>query len=139
MDTYTVQVNREDGLWSAIVDDLPDGAFLGLDFERFSEVGDGVREALIDLFGHEGFELEWTFSTAHGDFTRPLREALDQASLAEAARARLDLARRDAVLTMRAAGLSYQEIGDALGLSKARVSQIHHALEDSGPSVSAAS
>lgn len=139
MDTYAVQVNREDGLWSAIVDDLPDGAFLGLDFERFSEVGDGVREALIDLFGHEGFELEWTFTTSHGDFSRPLREALDQAGIAEEARARLDVARREAVRTMRAAGLSYQEIGDALGLSKARVSQIHHATDRSEPSVSAAS
>lgn len=129
MDTYTVRVNREDGLWSAILNDLPGGAFVGLDFEHFNEVGDGVREALIDLFGNDDFALEWTFSTEHGDFTRPLREALSQASNAEAARARRDRARGEAVATMRAAGLSYQEIGDALGLSKARVSQIHHATD----------
>ncbi|MDN5918004.1 MAG: hypothetical protein L0I76_23405 [Pseudonocardia sp.] len=92
MDTYTVRVNREDGLWSAIVNDLPDGAFSGLDFEHFHDVGDGVREALIDLFGNDDFALEWTFATEHGDFTHPLREALTQASLAEAARARRDRA-----------------------------------------------
>lgn len=141
MNTYTVHVNRDDGLWSAIVNDLPEGAFMGLDFEHFSEVRDGVQEALIDLFGNEDFALEWTFATAHGDFTRPLREALSHAGLAEAARARLDRARREAVATMRAAGLSYQEIGDALGLSKARVSQIHHAPSgaDDQSSVGAAS
>ena len=127
MDTFAVRVTREDGLWSAIVDDLPDGAFVGLDFERFAEVGDGVRESLIDLFHHEDFELEWTFTTEHGDFTGPLRRALEQAGVADEARAHLDSARREAVDTMRDAGLSYQEIGDALGLSKARVSQIHHA------------
>lgn len=127
MDTYTVKVNRADGLWSAVVDDLPDGAFVGLDFERFSEVHDGVREALIDLFTHEDFALEWTFATPEADFTRPLHDALDDAARAEEARSRLDHSRRTAVHVMRTAGLSYQEIGDALGLSKARVSQIDHA------------
>lgn len=128
--TYTVAVNREDGLWSAVVNDLPDGAFIGLDFELFSDVRDGVQEALIDFFGNEEFTLEWTFATDHRDFTRPLQDALDQAAVAERARVRLDRSRREAVATMRAAGLSYQEIGDALGLSKARVSQIHHATTD---------
>ena len=127
MSTYWVNVNREDGLWSAVVNDLPGGAFVGLDFEHFSDVRDGVQEALIDFFGNEEFALEWAFATDHRDFTRPLEEALEQAAVAERARARLDRSRREAVATMRAAGLSYQEIGDALGLSKARVSQIHHA------------
>lgn len=130
MDTYTVNVNREDGLWAAIVNDLPGGAFVGLDFEHFSDVRDGVQEALIDFFGNEDFALEWTFATDHGDFTQPLQDALQQAGVAETARARLDHSRREAIVTMRAAGLSYQEIGDALGLSKARVSQIHHAATD---------
>ncbi|MBP2368787.1 sigma factor-like helix-turn-helix DNA-binding protein [Pseudonocardia parietis] len=140
MSTYTVDVNREDGLWSAIVNDLPGGAFVGLDFERFSDIRDGVQEALIDFFGTEEFALEWTFATDHRDFTRPLQEALDQAAVAERARARLDHSRREAIATMRGAGLSYQEIGDALSLSKARVSQIHHAATEAGDrSVSAAS
>ena len=140
MSTYSVDVNREDGLWSAIVNDLPGGAFIGLDFEHFSDVRDGVQEALIDFFGNEEFTLEWTFATDHRDFTRPLQDALDQAAVAERTRARLDRSRREAVATMRAAGLSYQEIGDALGLSKARVSQIHHATIDADDrSVSAAS
>lgn len=130
MSTYSVDVNREDGLWSAIVNDLPGGAFVGLDFEHFSDVRDGVQEALIDFFGNEDFVLEWTFATDHRDFTRPLQDALDQAAVAERARAGLDRSRREAVATMRAAGLSYQEIGDALSLSKARVSQIHHAATD---------
>lgn len=130
MSTYTVDVNREDGLWSAIVNGLPGGAFVGLDFEHFSDVRDGVQEALIDFFGNEEFSLQWTFATDRRDFTRPLQDALDQAAAAERARARLDHSRREAVATMRAAGLSYQEIGDALGLSKARASQIHHATTD---------
>lgn len=60
MSTYTVDVNREDGLWSAIINDLPGGAFVGLDFEHFADIRDGVREALIDFFGNEEFALEWT-------------------------------------------------------------------------------
>ena len=61
MSTYTVDVNREDGLSSAIVDGLPGNAFVGLDFERFSDARDGVQEALIDFFDYEEFTLERTF------------------------------------------------------------------------------
>ncbi|MDN5914712.1 MAG: hypothetical protein L0I76_06325 [Pseudonocardia sp.] len=73
MPTYTVVVDREDGYWSAVVNDLPGGAFAGLEFEALRDMPVGVRDALVDFFGNEDFTLEWIFAMPEDPGTRGSR------------------------------------------------------------------
>lgn len=132
MDTYTVRVVREDGLWSAIVHDLPEGTSAGYDFERFADLRDGVREAVIDLVEHDDFELEWAFGAAGHDYTRTLGMALTQADAVASARDHLERARHEAITDMQGAGLSYRDIADALGISHQRVAQLTKGRRENG-------
>ena len=125
MDTYAVEVTRGDGLWSAVVNGLPAGVSAGYDFDRFDELHDGVRDALIDLLGHDQFDLTWRYHAKSGDFTESLNDALTQAATVTRAREKLNRVRVGAIHEMHAAGLSYREIGDALGLSHQRVAQLN--------------
>lgn len=57
---YRVTASREDGLWVAIVDDVPAGA---TDVERVAELDDAVRD-LVATYADlepEDFNLEWCF------------------------------------------------------------------------------
>ncbi|MFP5021989.1 MerR family transcriptional regulator [Pseudonocardia phyllosphaerae] len=125
MDTYTVEVTRDDGLWSAVVRGLPPNTSAGYDVEHLAELHDDVRESLVDLLGTEDFTLVWKYRTDDGDFTAPLLDALDKSARAGEARAELDRARLEAIAAMRAAGLSYRDIGDALEMSHQRVAQLN--------------
>lgn len=124
MDTYTVEVTPDHGLWSAVVHGLPARVSAGYDFDHFNDLHDGVREALIDLLDHDEFDLTWRYHAKNGDFTEPLDAALSQAAAAQDARKKLDQARIDAIREMSRAGLSYREIADALGLSHQRIAQL---------------
>ena len=121
--SYSVLVTREDGLWVAIVDGLPAGA---TDVEKFEELDDAVRDLIAFLADIEpdSFWIDWRYRLGTQDLTVLIENLREWEHLAEQATRHRDATRRAVVESMRAAGLSYREIADVVGLSHQRIGQL---------------
>lgn len=124
MSTYTVTVTREDGLWAAVVGGLPAGVVGGTDERRLAELFVSVPDLVAGLVDSTDFSLDWHIIAGDREVTKPILNAWRRADdLAHAKEAIAD-ARHEAVEELKAAGLSYREIADALQISHQRVSQL---------------
>src|SRR5205807_6251055 len=121
--SYYVVVSREDGLWVAILDGLPAGA---TDVERFEELDEAVRDLITFLADVEPdtFWIDWRYRLGTQDLTVLIENLREWEHLAEQATRQRDVTRKAVVESMRAAGLSYREIADVVGLSHQRIGQL---------------
>ena len=126
MTTYRVTVEREDQLWTALVEGLPHRAFGATDTNHFADLDEMVRDLIATLTDGdpESFDLEWHYAQNGVDYTTELEQALVSAEALRAAEAAREESRSSAVEAMVRAGLSQRAIGDALGLSYQRVGQL---------------
>jgi hypothetical protein len=126
MITYPVTVTRDSGLWVADVDGLPPGSIGVTDVERFADLDVEVRDLIAGLAqtDPDSFGLTWRYVMDGRDVTS-LIEAVFGAEIAyrAAAEAR-DAARRAVIRTLDRADIPQSAIGDLLGLSHQRVSQL---------------
>ena len=129
MTTYRVTVEREDQLWTALVEGLPSRAFGATDTDRFADLDDMVRDLITTLTDTEpqSFDLEWHYVQNGIDYTVELDHALRAANALREAESERERSRADAVEAMVRTGLSQRAIGDALGLSYQRVGQLSRA------------
>lgn len=128
--TYRVTVEREEQLWTAVVDGLPTGVFGATDTDHFGDLDDMVRDLVVTITDAppDAFDLTWRYAQGASDYTAELEQAqywTEQFRVAEAGR---DACRSAAAEAMARAGLSQRAIGDALGLSHQRIGQILGAL-----------
>ena len=123
---YRVVVEREDQLWTALVDGLPSGMFGATDTDRFVDLDDLVRDLIATLTDVDPstFDLTWHFVQIGVDYTDAIEQASETAQALHAAGAAHEEARGTAVEAMVRAGLSQRAIGDALGLSYQRIGQL---------------
>ena len=125
MNTYEVEVTREDGLWVADIR----GSGLGpaaTDAVHFADLETEVRDLIAGLTdsGPGEFELTWRYSFGRADLTSTIRHLLAaEVGLRKATQAHEE-ARRTALRELADAGLSQSAIGDVLGVSHQRVHQI---------------
>ena len=125
MNTYQVQVAREDGLWVADVWG-PEIGPAATDTIHFAELDAEVRDLIAGLTNTDPVQLElaWRYSIDGVDMTETitrLRKAAD--GLQDASDAH-EKARRKALWELANAGLSQSAIGDVLGVSHQRVHQL---------------
>ena len=126
MTTYPVTVTRDSGLWVAEVDGLPPASIGVTDVERFADLDTEVRDLLAGLTqtDPDSFGLTWRYVIDGRDVTS-LIEAVFGAEVAyEAAAAARDAARRAVIRSLDRADVPQSAIGDLLGLSHQRVSQL---------------
>ncbi|HTZ91285.1 MAG TPA: hypothetical protein VMB74_02715 [Streptosporangiaceae bacterium] len=126
MATYPVNVTRDSGLWVAEVDGLPPGTIGVTDVQRFADLGSEVRDLVAGLTQADptSFKLTWRYVIDEQDVTS-LFEAVFGAELAyRAAAAARDAARQAVIRTLDEADVPQSAIGDLLGLSHQRVSQL---------------
>jgi len=124
MDTYTVTVTREDNLWVAVVDGLPQGVVGAADFEHFSDIHEDMRELIADLTDADpsDFTVEWRYELA-GDVTALVTEYLEAGREADRVEGWRDAAR--AALLRRLNGpLSQRALADLVGVSHQRINQL---------------
>ncbi|MEV0359256.1 hypothetical protein AB0H71_24690 [Nocardia sp. NPDC050697] len=120
---YSVSVSREDDLWVAVVDGVPGGA---TDVEQFGELPGAVSDLIATLLDidPDDFWIEWHYRQNGHDFTELVERLQEWEKLADRAARSRDASRLAAVEAMRAAGLSYRAIADAIGISHQRVGQL---------------
>ena len=114
---YRVTVEREDQLWAALVEGLPDATFGATDSDRFAGLDEMVRDLIATLTDAEpdSLDLTWRFVQNGVDYTGEIEHALAASAALREAEAAHDAARRAALEAMVRAGLSQRAIGDALG------------------------
>jgi hypothetical protein len=122
---YDVLVTREDGLWVA---DIRGGSLgpAATDTERFADLDVEVRDLIAGLTQSdpESFGLTWRYVIDSRDVTS-LLEAVFGAEIAyKAAAEARDIARRALIRTLDRADVPQSAIGDLLGLSHQRISQL---------------
>ena len=124
--TYRVTVEREDQLWTALVEGLPSRAFGATDTDRFADLDDMVRDLVATLTDTDpdSFDLTWRYVQHGVDYTAEIEQSLAASAALLEAEATHQKARGAAVAAMAGAGLSQRAIGDALGLSYQRVGQL---------------
>lgn len=121
---YEVTVTREDNLWVAVAQGLPEGLVGAADFDHFADIEDGMREVIADLTDSDPgrFDVIWRYDLG-GDTTKTVLEYLAAQRSAHEAVDRRDQARAKLVRTLRGK-LSQRAIADLLGLSHQRVNQL---------------
>jgi hypothetical protein len=125
MNTYEVEVTREDGLWVADIH----GPGLGpaaTDTVHFADLEAEVRDLIAGLTDSDPreFELTWRYSFGGTDLTGTISLLLAaEVGLREATQAHEE-ARRTALRELASTGLSQSAIGDVLGVSHQRVHQL---------------
>lgn len=120
---YHVTVSREDNLWVAVVDGIQAGA---TDVERFDELPDAVDDLIVTLLDvpPDSFWIDWHYRLGAQDLTGPIERLREWENLAANAARGRDASRLAALTSMHAAGLSYREIADVIGISHQRVGQL---------------
>lgn len=126
MTTYRVTVEREDQVWTALVEGLPSRVFGATDTDRFGDLEEMVRDLVATLLDADpsSFDLTWRYVQNGVEYTEAIDAALRASAALNEAEAAHEKARGAAVDTMVRAGLSQRAIGDALGLSYQRVGQL---------------
>ncbi|WP_026454984.1 hypothetical protein [Saccharomonospora iraqiensis] len=121
--TYHVTVTREDGLWVAVVRDLPAGA---TDVERITDLETEVRDLIATLREVDPYEfdIKWHYEHAGHDFSGLITTLRERERNARDAVRKRDEARTIAITRLHDAGLSLREIAEILGLSHQRVQQL---------------
>lgn len=125
MNTYEVEVTREDGLWVADIRGHGVGP-AATDTVRFADLETEVRDLIAGLTGSDPgkFELTWLYSFGGADLTAAISHLLAaEVGLRKATQAHEE-ARRTALLELASTGLSQSAIGDVLGVSHQRVHQL---------------
>ena len=125
MNTYQVNVTREDGLWVADIWN-PELGPAATDAARFTDLDAEVRDLIAGLTGSAPDEaaLTWRFGIDGADVTRVVTRLLDaEAELRNATRLRAE-ARTQALRELADSGLPQSAIGDILGVSHQRVHQL---------------
>ena len=120
---HSVIVSREDDLWVAVVEGIPAGA---TDVERFEDLPEAVRDLISTLLDVEpdSFWIDWHYRQGGHDLTGLIAGLREWEDLAERAVRNRDASRKAVVTAMHAAGLSYREIADVIGISHQRVGQL---------------
>jgi len=125
MNTYQVEVTREDGLWVADIWG-PELGPAATDTVHFADLETEVRDLIAGLTdtGPGEFGLTWRYSIGGADMTSTIRRLLEaEAGLQRATQAHEE-ARRKALSDLAGTGLSQSAIGDVLGVSHQRVHQL---------------
>jgi hypothetical protein len=124
--TYGVTVTREDQLWTAAIDGLPQHVVGVTDVEHFGDLEVEVRDLVAGLTDAEPdeFELNWHYVQDNREYTASLDALHEWADQARVASQRHDAARLAAIEAMKAAGLPLRAIADVVGLSHQRVDQL---------------
>jgi hypothetical protein len=126
VNAYEVTVTRDSGLWVACVDGLPPHAIGVTDVERFPDLDTEVRDLIAGLTESDpdSFDLGWRYVIDGEDMTSVL-EAVFGAEIAyRIATAARDEARRKAIRALDHARVPQSAIGEVLGMSHQRVSQL---------------
>lgn len=126
MTTYSVTVTREDNLWVAVVDGLPEGVVGAMDYENFGDVADEVPELIADLTDTDpaAFAIDWRYVVNGKDVTEVLVSFLDHTLTLRQVQAEQDRVRKEALAAMADAGLSQRAMADVVGVSHQRVNQL---------------
>lgn len=120
---YTVEVNREDNLWVAIVHGLRAGA---TDVESLDELDLEVRDLIAGLADRDpaSFDIVWHYVQDHHDYTKAVEELHRWEQQTAQAIANRDSARKEIIATLKSAGLSQRAIAEVIGTSHQRVAQL---------------
>jgi DNA-directed RNA polymerase specialized sigma24 family protein len=125
MNTYRVEVTREDGLWVADIWG-PELGPAATDIVHFADLETEVRDLIAGLTDTDPreFGLTWRYSIGGADMTSTIRRLLEaEVGLQQATQAHEE-ARRRALTELASTGLSQSAIGDVLGVSHQRVHQL---------------
>ncbi|MEU9888071.1 hypothetical protein [Sphaerisporangium sp. NPDC051011] len=121
---YHVTVARTGKMWTATVEDLPDGQVIRAQGATWAETRDNVMDCVLDALAPDPDTVGFYFVPADPAAV----EALNSVRDARVARVYAEQAERDAVRgavrTLIAQGWTNRDIGSALGLSHQRISQI---------------
>lgn len=123
---YTVTVAREGNQWVAVARGLPKGVVGAMDFDRFPEVHEGMREVIADLTDSdpEAFDIEWRYEVNGSDVTSQVLELLETTEQLRRAEREQERSRREALAALDEAGLSQRAMADVVGVSHQRVNQL---------------
>jgi hypothetical protein len=125
MNTYQVEVTRENGLWAADIWG-PELGPMATDTVHFADLETEVRDLIAGLTDTDpgDFELSWRYSLGGADMTSTISRLLAaEVGLQRATQAHEE-ARRAALRELASTGLSQSVIGDVLGVSHQRVHQL---------------
>jgi hypothetical protein len=126
MNTYGVTVKRDDDLWVALIDGLPEGVVGAADYEHFADLHADVPELVADLTDSDpsDFALNWRYELNGQDVTLELRRFLDLDKELRHVQHEHERARQEALAAMADAGLSQRVMADVLQLSHQRIHQL---------------
>jgi hypothetical protein len=129
MTTYEVTVTRDSGLWVASVAGLSSSSFGVTDVEHFTDLDTEVRDLISGLTDRDpdSFDIEWRYMIDGDDVTSVLEAVFGTEIAYRVAEAARDEARQHAIRTLRKAQVPQSAIGEVLGLSHQRVSQLMRA------------
>lgn len=125
MNTYQIEVTREDGLWVADIWG-PELGPVATDTVHFADLEIEVRDLIAGLTDTEPgeFELTWRYSIGGTDMTSTINRLLEAEVGLQKATQTHEEARRMALSELANTGLSQSAIGDVLGVSHQRVHQL---------------
>ncbi|WP_298179307.1 MerR [Saccharomonospora sp.] len=124
--TYTVTVTRDEDVWLAEATTRDGRPVTALDFDDFDDLHTTMPEAIADMIDTDPADItiDWRYEIMGHDITEPLKAAKAASAELKRVQSKRDQALSFAITSMRDAGLSQAVIGDVVGLSKQRVSQI---------------
>ncbi len=125
MNTYRVDVTREDGLWVADIWG-PELGPVATDTVHFADLETEVRDLIAGLTDTDPgeFELTWRYSIGGADLTTTISRLLEAEVGLQKATQAYEEARRTALSELANTGVSQSAIGDVLGVSHQRVHQL---------------
>ncbi|SDU62929.1 hypothetical protein [Jiangella alkaliphila] len=126
MTTYAVKVVRDEDLWVADIEGLPPSVIGAADYPTLAELHTDLPELIADLAGSDPSDvtISWHYEIAGKDVTAQILGAALARERLERAQREREEAVRVALDVLRGAGLSQRLIGEAVGLTKQRVSQM---------------
>lgn len=128
MKSYRVTVTRDDGVWAAVVDGLPDGVVGAIDVLRFADIHHEVRELIADLTDSEPseFGVEWHYQAGDRDVSTQVERYLDAEEGVRRLHGAAELRDKERLNVIRelAGPLSQRTLADMLGVSHQRVNQL---------------
>ncbi len=125
---FRVTVTRDDGVWVAVVDGLPDCVVGAIDVLSFADVGHEVRELIADLTDSDPSEfwIEWHYRVGNHDVSPQIRRYLDAEEDVRRLSVATDVRDEERLNIVRelAGPLSQRTLADMLGVSHQRVNQL---------------
>ena len=122
--TYTIRAERSGNWWSISVSEVPGAFSQARNLRDVEEMG---REAISEILGCRPNAFDVTREVvASPGLQRKIQQAKTARMKSDASSERASLKSREAAVALRDAGLTQREVGELLGVSHQRASQLLH-------------